>query len=174
MKTHLTRGASTLLVLSVLSFGLLTGAMLLIGISMVGFWKSLTPSEFVSWFAANSSRLGTVMIPLGAITLLLSLGAVDVSWRSQSKRWPLIAALCALCVMITYPVFFAGANATFITGLYRIRPFVCYSTSGRYGTGAVRFWGSPVFWLPPWQFSRRATQTSLNRRANNASTPLPR
>lgn len=113
---HLTRGASTILVLSVLSFGLLTGAMLLIGISMVGFWKSLTPSEFVSWFAAHSSRLGTVMIPLGAITLLLSLVAVAVSWRSRSRRWALIAALCALCVMVTYPIFFAGANASFITG----------------------------------------------------------
>ena len=38
-QTHLTRGVSTVLVLSVLSFGLLTGAMLLIGISIVGFWK---------------------------------------------------------------------------------------------------------------------------------------
>jgi Domain of unknown function (DUF1772) len=103
-------------VLSVLSFGLLTGAMLLIGISIVGFWKSLTPSDFVSWFAAHSSRLGTVMIPLGAMTLLVSLGAVGVSWRSRSRRWALIAALCALCVMATYPVFFAGANASFITG----------------------------------------------------------
>src|SRR5918992_3224736 len=55
-QTHATRGA--ILVLSVLSFGLLTGAMLLIGVSIVGFWKSLTPSEFVSWFASYSSRLG--------------------------------------------------------------------------------------------------------------------
>jgi Domain of unknown function (DUF1772) len=103
-------------VLFVLSFGLLTGAMLLIGISIVGFWKSLTPSDFVSWFAAHSSRLGTVMIPLGAITLLVSLGTVGVSWRWRSRRWALIAALCALGVMATYPVFFAGANASFITG----------------------------------------------------------
>jgi hypothetical protein len=117
-QTHLTRGVSTVLVLSVLSFGLLTGAMLLIGISIVGFWKSLTPSDFVSWFATHSSRLGVIMIPLGAITLLVSLAAVAVSWRSRSKqrRWALIAALCALCVMVTYPVFFAGANASFIAG----------------------------------------------------------
>jgi hypothetical protein len=68
-QTHLTRGVSAVLVLSVLSFGLLTGAMLLIGISIVGFWKSLTPSDFVSWFASHSSRLGVIMIPLGAITV---------------------------------------------------------------------------------------------------------
>jgi hypothetical protein len=115
-QTHATKGA--ILVLSVLSFGLLTGAMLLIGVSIVGFWKSLTPSEFVSWFASHSSRLGVIMIPLGAITVLVSLAAVAVSWRARSKQrqWTMIAALCALCVMVSYPVFFADANASFIAG----------------------------------------------------------
>jgi hypothetical protein len=117
-QTHQTRSVSAILVLSVLSFGLLTGAMLLIGISIVGFWKSLTPSEFVLWFASHSSRLGDIMIPLGAITVLVSLAAVAVSWRLRSKQrqWAMIAALCALCVMASYPVFFAGANASFIAG----------------------------------------------------------
>ena len=71
-----------------LSFGLLTGAMLLIGISIVGFWKSLT------------------------------LATVAVSWRLRSKQrqWSMIAALCALLVMVSYPVFFAEANASFIGG----------------------------------------------------------
>jgi hypothetical protein len=117
-QTYPTKGVSVILVLSVLSFGLLTGAMLLIGISIVGFWKSLTPSDFVSWFATHSSRLGVIMVPLGTITLLLSLAAVAVSWRSSSKQrqCAMIAALCALCVMVSYPVFFAGANASFITG----------------------------------------------------------
>ena len=117
-QTHSTRGVNGVLVLSVLSFGLLTGAMLLIGISIVGFWKSLTPSEFSSWFAAHSSRLGAIMIPLGVITVLVSLAAAAVSWRSHAKqrRWAVIAAICALCVMVSYPVFFAGANASFIAG----------------------------------------------------------
>jgi hypothetical protein len=116
--TQPARGVSTILVLSVLSFGLLTGAMLLIGVSIVGFWKSLTPSDFVSWFAAHSSRLGIIMIPLGGITLLVSLTALAVSWRSPAKQrqWALIAALCALCIMVTYPIFFAGANASFVGG----------------------------------------------------------
>jgi Domain of unknown function (DUF1772) len=113
--THPARGVS-ILVLSVLSFGLFTGAMLLIGFSIVGFWRSLTPPDFVSWFAAHSSRLGIIMIPLGAITLLVSLTALAVSWRSRAKRWALTAALCALCIMVTYPIFFAGANASFLGG----------------------------------------------------------
>jgi Domain of unknown function (DUF1772) len=117
-QTHPTRAVSAILVLSVLSFGLLTGAMLLIGISIVGFWKSLTPSDFVSWFASHSSRLGVIMIPLGTITLLLSLATVAVSWRSRSRQrqWGMIAALCALFIMVSYPIFFAGANASFIGG----------------------------------------------------------
>ncbi len=117
-QTHPTRGVSAILVLSVLSFGLLTGAMLLIGVSIVGFWKSLTSSDFVSWFASHSGRLGVIMIPLGAMTLLVSLAAAVVSWRSRAKqqRWSVIAALCALCVMVSYPIFFAEANASFIAG----------------------------------------------------------
>src|SRR4030095_1353655 len=104
-QTHPTSGVSVILVLSVLSFGLLTGAMLLIGSSIVGFWKSLTPSDFVSWFASHSSRLGVIMVPLGTITLLLSLAAVAISWRLRSKQrqWAMIAALCALCVLVSYP-----------------------------------------------------------------------
>jgi hypothetical protein len=117
-QTHPTRGVSAILVFSVLTFGLLTGAMLLIGVSIVGFWKSVTPSDFVSWFASHSSRLGVIMVPLGTITLLLSLAAVVVSWRSRLKQrqWAIIAALCAVCVMVSYPVFFAEANATFVAG----------------------------------------------------------
>jgi hypothetical protein len=110
--------ANAVLVLSVLSFGLLTGAMLLIGTSIVAFWKSLTPSDFVAWFASHSNRLAVVMIPLGAITVLVSLAAAAVSWRSsvQQRRFAVIAALCALSVMVSYPIFFAGANASFISG----------------------------------------------------------
>jgi hypothetical protein len=117
-QTQPTSGVRAILVLSVLSFGLLTGAMLLIGISIVGFWKSLPPSEFISWFASHSSRLGVIMIPLGSITVLVSLAALVVSWRLRSKQrqWSMIAALCALLVMVSYPVFFAGANASFIAG----------------------------------------------------------
>jgi hypothetical protein len=115
-QTQPTSGVRAILMLSVLSFGLLAGAMLLIGSSIVGFWKSLTPSDFVSWFASHSSRLGVIMIPLGSITVLVSLAAVAVSWRLRSKqrRWSVIAALCAVLVMVSYPVFFAEANASFI------------------------------------------------------------
>jgi hypothetical protein len=156
-QTHPKRGVSAILVLFVLSFGLLTGGMLLIEISIVGFWKSLTPSEFVSWFASHSSRLGVIMVPLGMITLLLSLAAVAVSWRSRSRQrqWAMIAALCALCVMVSYPVFFAGANARFIAGGLSARPSVNYSINGRYGTGAVRFSAWSALWLQPWHCSCR-------------------
>jgi hypothetical protein len=57
------------------------------------------------------------MIPLGAITVLVSLAAAAVSWlRPSQLRWAVIAAVCALCVMVSYPVFFAEANASFIAG----------------------------------------------------------
>jgi hypothetical protein len=117
-KRHPGTGGSAVLVLSVLSFGLFTGAMLLIAISIVGFWKTLTASEFVDWFTLHSSRIGTMMIPLNAVTLLLSLAAAAVSWRSRAsqRRFAVAALLCALAVTISYPLFFAQANASFVAG----------------------------------------------------------
>ena len=117
-QTDPTRGVSAILVFSVLSFGLLAGAMLLIGIAIVGFWKSMNPSDFVSWFAMHSGRLGAIMIPLGTITLIVSLAAIAVLWRSRARalQWAVVAALCAVGVMVSYPVFFAEANASFIGG----------------------------------------------------------
>src|SRR5262245_7733509 len=143
-QTQPTSGVRAIMVLSVLSFGLLAGAMLLIGISIVGFWKSLTPSEFVSWFASHSDRLGDIMIPLGSITVLVSLAAVAVSWRSGSKQRQLavIAALCALLVMGSYPVFFAETNASFIAGGLSdsaVRAF--------FDKGAVCHWGRTLLGL---------------------------
>jgi hypothetical protein len=100
------------------------------------------------------------MIPLGAITLLVSLAAVAVSWRLRSKqrRWALIAALCALCVIVTYPVFFAGANASFIAGSLSDSAVRALLDKWAVWHWAVHFSGSPDFWLRSWHFSRRATE----------------
>ena len=57
--------ASILLVLTCLVLGLLAGAMLVIGVSLVSFWESLSSSDFQAWFASYSHLIGRLMIPLG-------------------------------------------------------------------------------------------------------------
>jgi Domain of unknown function (DUF1772) len=108
--------ASILLILTCLLLGLLTGAMLVIGVSLVSFWKSLSPSDFQAWFATHSHLLGRLMIPLGIGGLAVSVAAVIAGWRSSARGWLLIAAVSAMGVMVTYPLFFATANETFVRG----------------------------------------------------------
>jgi hypothetical protein len=108
--------ASVLLMLTCLLLGLLTGAMLVIGVSLVSFWKSLSPSDFQVWFATHSHLIGRLMIPLGIGGLVVSVAAEIASWRSSARGWLLIAAVSAMGVMVTYPLFFATTNGTFVRG----------------------------------------------------------
>jgi hypothetical protein len=110
--------ASILIMSTCLVLGLLAGGMVVIGVSFVSFWKSLSPSEFQAWFAAYSHLIGQLMIPLGAASVAVAVAAVVVCWRGPAtcRRWALSASLAAIGVMATYPIFFAGANESFVRG----------------------------------------------------------
>ncbi len=110
--------ASTLMMVTCLVLGLLTGGMLVIGIAFVSFWKSLGPSEFQAWFASYSHLIGRLMIPLGAGSIAATVATLVACWSGAAtrRRWLLIAALSAIGVMVTYPVFFAGTNEAFVRG----------------------------------------------------------
>lgn len=110
--------ASMLMMLTCFVLGLLTGGMLVIGVAFVGFWKSLSPSDFQGWFASYSHLIGRLMIPLGAGSVTATLATLVASWSGPAmrRRWLLIAALSAIGVMVTYPIFFAGANESFVQG----------------------------------------------------------
>jgi hypothetical protein len=110
--------ASTLMVLTCLVLGLLAGGMLVIGVSLVSFWKSLSPSDFQAWFAAHAHLVGRLMIPLGVGAIVASVAAVVACRRgaATARRWLLIAAVSAMGVMVTYPLFFAATNEAFGRG----------------------------------------------------------
>jgi len=109
---------STLMMLTCLVLGLLAGGMLVIGISFVRFWKSLAPSDFQVWFASYSHFIGRLMIPLGAGSIAATVATLVACWSGSAtrRRWLLIAALSAIGVMVTYPIFFAGTNEAFVRG----------------------------------------------------------
>jgi hypothetical protein len=110
--------ASTLVMLSCLVLGLLAGGMLVIGVSFIGFWRSLSPSDFQAWFAAHSYLIGRLMLPLGVGGVVVTVGAVVACWRGPAtcRRWLLIAGLAVVGVMVTYPIFFAATNQAFERG----------------------------------------------------------
>jgi hypothetical protein len=71
---------STLMILTSLVLGLLAGGMLVIGVSLVSFWKSLSPSDFQSWFASHSHLVGRLMIPLGVGGIAVTVAAIVACW----------------------------------------------------------------------------------------------
>jgi hypothetical protein len=67
--------------------------MLVIGISLVSLWKSLSPGDFQAWFATQSHLFGRVMIPLGVGSVAAAVAAAVAGWRGQTRRWLLVAAV---------------------------------------------------------------------------------
>src|SRR5262244_4519981 len=110
--------ASTLTMLTCLVLGLLAGGMLVIGVALVSFWKSLPPRDFQAWFASYSHLIGRLMLPLGAAGLGISVATLVACWSGPAtrRRWLFIAALSAIGVMATYPIFFAATNEAFVRG----------------------------------------------------------
>jgi len=109
---------SALMVLACLVLGLLSGGMLVIGVAFVSFWQSLSPSDFQAWFASYSHLIGRLMIPLGAGSVAATLAALLACWSGPATRRGelLVAALSTIGVMVTYPIFFAATNESFVRG----------------------------------------------------------
>jgi hypothetical protein len=110
--------ASTSLIVTCFVLGLLAGGMLVIGVSLVSFWKSLSPGAFQAWFASYSHSLGRLMIPLGVAGIAVTMAAIVACWRGSTtaRRWLLIAAVSIVGVMVTYPLFFEATNHAFVRG----------------------------------------------------------
>src|SRR5262249_62118982 len=110
--------ASALMMLACFVLGLLAGGMLVIGVAFVSFWKSLSPNDFQAWFASYSHLIGRLMLPLGFGSIAATVAALLACWSGPStqRRWLLLAAVSAVGGMVTYPIFFAGTNESFVRG----------------------------------------------------------
>ena len=97
--------------------GLFTGAMFFIGIVLVGYWQSLEPDAFSSWFVANAPRIGGVMIPLGVAATLVTVGSAAVTWRAggAGRGWSVASAVFAVLILVVYFTVHAPRNAAFET-----------------------------------------------------------
>jgi hypothetical protein len=102
----------TLVVLSAFS-----GALLFIAFVLVKFWQSIAPDVFLSWMSEHFFRLPTIMVPLNVLSLLSAIAALTTSWKVFPKsRLPFGLGLLSLIVCtLTFPIYFADANAKFVT-----------------------------------------------------------
>jgi hypothetical protein len=108
--------ARTFNLLSVIALSLFSGAFLFIAFVVVKFWQSIAPETFLNWMNDHFFRFPTLMIPLNMIALLLTIVALGTSWKPRAtNRLPLgLAVACIFACTITYPIYFAGANAAFL------------------------------------------------------------
>ena len=113
-------GTRVLQQFAVLATGLVSGAMLLIGVSWVQVWRLLEPSAFLAVFADAAPRIGGMMVPLDIGAILLSVAAALVSWqRGGVERASFgLSAVLMLVAGAIYPVYYTEANAAFGSGSF--------------------------------------------------------
>jgi hypothetical protein len=113
--------SDALLLLSAAALGVFTGAMLTEGLLLVPWWRSLAPSSFLAWYAANDRLLMGFFGPLTSGTALLALAAALVSLGTgHPGRWlAALAALLVIAVVSTFFLYFRAANARFAEGALR-------------------------------------------------------
>jgi class 3 adenylate cyclase len=82
--------------LAAVSSGLLTGAMLFIGLSVTPWARSLPPDEFNEWIWSYDLAMQRVLLPMVLVATLLALGALLVSrgYGAACRRRLLLAAVC--------------------------------------------------------------------------------
>jgi hypothetical protein len=100
--------------LSVIALSLFLGAFLFIAFVVVRFWQAVEPNVFLDWMNDHFFRFPMLMVPLNMISLVLTIAAFGTAWKSQNRLTLGLSSLCILVCTLTFPIYFAGANAEFL------------------------------------------------------------
>ncbi len=84
--------------------GAFIGAMILIALVLVPFWKSAPPQEFLDWFTANGDKIGSLMKPLGPGVLILALISLLLNPNTR-LRWGLTVILTVANILY-FPIYY--------------------------------------------------------------------
>jgi hypothetical protein len=79
--------------------GTLAGAMTLIRLVLVPFWRRSATSEFKPWFVDNAPRLRAVMVPLGAAAAATTTANALITHRARAVLGAAAAAGVAVVTM---------------------------------------------------------------------------
>jgi len=88
--------------LSAVATGLLTGAMLFIGLSVAPWLRSLPPAELQAWIWSYAPVMRHAMLPIGALPTLLALAALAFSqdYSPRCRRWLMLGAGCLVAAFV--------------------------------------------------------------------------
>ena len=92
-----------------------SGVMLCIGVTLGGYWRTLSGPEFLDWFAANN-RFISSSIPLIFMTGFVGLaGSIWLSRNTPSFRLWFASGICLLVVAALTFAYFVPTNAAFVS-----------------------------------------------------------
>jgi hypothetical protein len=118
---------------SVALLGVLAGAMLVVGVSIVGYWESLDPGVFLQTFGQHASRINSLLLPLTIIAIITTVLTAVATWitRAPNRGWFVAAALLALIVGLLHPLYFMKANATLTAASFASDQVAAFLSSWR-------------------------------------------
>lgn len=101
-------------ILAVTGSAMFAGVMLLIGVTLGGYWKSLPAAEFLDWFSQNNGFVLRTIPLVVAPTLIGLAGSLWLGWGATNARMFWIgSAACIVGVLALTIVWFVPANAQF-------------------------------------------------------------
>jgi anthrone oxygenase-like protein len=101
MRGKMSLVARKLGITSAVTTGALAGAMILIRVVLVPFWRGGSTAEFKPWFVDNAPRLRAVMVPLGTAAAVSTTANALFTRRSRAA---LAAATAVGVVVVTMTV----------------------------------------------------------------------
>jgi Domain of unknown function (DUF1772) len=96
--------------------GLLTGSLLVEALVFVPFWRTLSPEEFFELHHRFGPRLFQYFAPLTTVAVVLPLLAAVVQRNAHDSLQRGFAAMLAVAVSASFPLFFRKANDEFANG----------------------------------------------------------
>lgn len=102
-------------VVAVIALGLTAGALLAEGMVLVPYWQSLAPDAFLAWYGAHAALLFDFFGPLeiSAAGLIIVAALMSGIQRNRGAGLLIAAAVLAIAVLLTFPIYFKAANASF-------------------------------------------------------------
>jgi len=87
------------------------GAMALIGLVLVPFWKASEPQVFLEWFTTYSKNIGSFMVPFGPGVLILAV--IAFLWNRGNRILWGLTVLLTLANILYFPIYYMPTNSSF-------------------------------------------------------------
>ncbi|SCB37065.1 DUF1772 domain-containing protein [Rhizobium hainanense] len=101
-------------ILAISGSAMFAGVMLMIGVTLGGYWRSLPAPDFLDWFSQNGQFITRTIPLVVAPTLIGLIGSLWSGWGEATARAYWIgAAVCIAAVLAVTLAWFLPTNAQF-------------------------------------------------------------